>query len=417
MIAMTFEQIIRATQASLIQKLPRELNKLGYNAQVENGFIYAEGTVPVLLVAHMDTVHEKNGVGAVEVICYSKCGRYMMSPQGIGGDDRCGIYMILEIVKEHKCHVLFCEDEEIGGVGASAFAASGIMPAVNYAIEFDRRGTNDAVFYDCDNKEFTEFILEHEFEEAHGSFSDISVVAPRIGVAAVNLSSGYFSEHTKHEMIDMEAVENNIRRGKEIVVRDTAKFEYVESVYGGYGRYGRGVYDYDDYYGFNRGTSGGRYAGYSSGGYNGYYKNNTAKIYNKTYGKYDAINDEDYDDETKAYLEGTSAEPSVYDKSEHTAMKTLMPLPDTAYVKLEDGDFAENRDSQGEYFIDDMGRVFRYLYSFDVAISQPDCEAYSEHGLHASFNFDDALPVAVASISYGIELENMLMETSGYACG
>ena len=62
----------------------------GYAVRKQRGFLYAEGTVPVLLVAHLDTVHRTQP----ETICYSADGTVMMSPQGIGGDDRAGVYMI-----------------------------------------------------------------------------------------------------------------------------------------------------------------------------------------------------------------------------------------------------------------------------------------------------------------------------------
>src|SRR5699024_8016538 len=132
------------------------------------------GEVPVLLVAHLDTVHTMKP----DIICFSEDGRFVMSPQGIGGDDRCGVYMILQIIQDARCHVLFCEDEETGGNGARAFTRSRLRVNVNYIVEMDRRGNNDAVFYQCDNPDFTDFILSYGFEEKTGSFSDISVVAP-----------------------------------------------------------------------------------------------------------------------------------------------------------------------------------------------------------------------------------------------
>ena len=64
----------------------------------------------------------------------------MMSPEGIGGDDRAGVYMILRILREAKCHVLFCEDEEIGGQGARKSERSSTRPEVNYLIGLDRHG-------------------------------------------------------------------------------------------------------------------------------------------------------------------------------------------------------------------------------------------------------------------------------------
>lgn len=223
---MTLENILTKSQKELKRALHKELIELCYSPVVSKGFLYAEGTVPVLLVAHLDTVHRER----VKTVCYSKGGSILMSPQGIGGDDRAGVYMVLQLLKSHRCHVLFCEDEEHGGIGAHLFAESNIRPDVNYIIEFDRRGSNDAVFYSCINEEFTQFICNFGFEESLGSFSDISVIAPVLGVAAVNLSAGYYNEHTIHEHINLRDVCNNIERARRIVATKTDKFEYIEDL-------------------------------------------------------------------------------------------------------------------------------------------------------------------------------------------
>ena len=60
----------------------------------------------------------------------------------------------------------------------------------------DRANEKDCVFYNCDNDIFTKFIEDHGFELAWGTFSDISIIAPAWGIAAVNLSVGYLDEHT-----------------------------------------------------------------------------------------------------------------------------------------------------------------------------------------------------------------------------
>lgn len=221
---MCLENIVQMTQRELKQTLASELSERGYSPVSKKGFLYAEGDLPVLLVAHMDTVHKQ----PVETICFSKDGRFMMSPEGIGGDDRCGVHMILEIIRESRCHVLFTEDEEIGCIGARAFAAGKIRPQVNYIVEVDRRGSNDAVFYLCDNPEFAEFVCSFGFETARGSFSDISVIAPALGVAAVNISAGYYNEHSRHECIDLAAMERNIGLLREMVQSSAERFEYVE---------------------------------------------------------------------------------------------------------------------------------------------------------------------------------------------
>lgn len=222
-----FEQILRATQEELKNMLAFKLKQMGYQIQSKDGYLYANGTVPVLLVAHLDTVHKT----PVKYICYSDNGEIAMSPEGIGGDDRCGVYMILKIISQAPCHVLFCEDEEIGCIGAQKFTHSSIYPQVNYIVEMDRRGSNDAVFYDCANPEFTEFICSFGFQEEFGSCSDISFIAPYMGIAAVNISCGYYHEHRLHEYINMQQMERNADRICEMVLAVTDRFEYREEIY------------------------------------------------------------------------------------------------------------------------------------------------------------------------------------------
>lgn len=219
-----FDDILRMRQKELRHYLVGHLKESGYDVVKRKGFLYAKGDVPVLLVAHLDTVHNE----IPSIICRSADGRYIMSPQGIGGDDRCGVYMILQIIKEVRCHVLFCEDEEVGGRGARAFEGGGLEVDVNYIVEMDRRGNNDAVFYNCDNPEFTEFVCSFGFREAAGSFSDISVVAPHLKTAAVNISAGYYNEHRLHEMIDSFAMQNNVERIIQMAQTPTVKYSYMK---------------------------------------------------------------------------------------------------------------------------------------------------------------------------------------------
>ncbi|MDR2697923.1 MAG: hypothetical protein LBB40_05555 [Holophagales bacterium] len=215
-----FDSVLRLEQFRLKSALASELKDLGYEIRDEDGYLYATGDVPVMLVAHMDTVHVGPPVDIIE-----DDGK-ISSPQGIGGDDRAGVWMVLQIIKEIKCHVLFCEDEERHGAGAKKFTHSGIRPEVNYLIELDRRGSNDAVFYSCDNQEFIEFITSHGYEKNHGTFSDISLVAPYLNIAAVNLSTGFYNEHALYESIDYRVVSENIIRTKKIILSDSKEFLY-----------------------------------------------------------------------------------------------------------------------------------------------------------------------------------------------
>lgn len=237
-----FKKILKMDQTELKQYLFELLKTKGYNPNFRDGFIYAKGDIPVMLVAHMDTVHKSK----VKEIYVSDCGN-ITSPQGIGGDDRCGIYMITQLM-QHKPYILFTEEEEVGGVGAKKFASAYDKSEiedinVKYIIELDRKGCNDMVFYDCDNPEFEKYIGKFGWDNRWGSYSDICSVAPVIGAAAVNLSSGYYKPHTTEEIINIDDVMTNIKRVRKMIkasVKDEVpSFKYIAN-----------KYSYDDYCGY-----------------------------------------------------------------------------------------------------------------------------------------------------------------------
>lgn len=264
-----FEMICRMTQSELKDYVTSQLFLTHKDVYCGDGFVFAQGTFPVLLVAHLDTVHKNKP----ELILYDPYKSVMSSPQGIGGDDRCGVFMIFEVLKSYNCSVLFCEDEEIGGVGARKFIKTDLAKdlSFNYAIEFDRKGKNDAVFYDCDNEEFEDFITESYYNTSWGSFSDISVVAPFLKCAAVNLSCGYYKAHTEDEYVVITEMLASINAACEILSRTTenTKFEYIEAVNNYYGYGGYYSRYYDGYY--NEGYYGGGYykSSYGAGKSNG----------------------------------------------------------------------------------------------------------------------------------------------------
>lgn len=244
-----FEEICKMSQTQLKTYLTKYMKSKYNDVTSSDGFIYAKGTFPVLLVAHMDTVHKEK----VKQIIYSDGGDKISSPQGIGGDDRCGIYMILNIIKDYKCSVLFTEDEEIGCIGANKFVKTLRkkeieIAKVNYMIELDRKGDKDAVFYECDNPEFEQFILQdNDWQLAYGSYTDIVELEQEIGVAGVNFSCGYHKAHTTDEYVIMSEMNANIDQVKKLLARTNQdeEFEFIEADNGYYG-YGYG-YGYTDY--------------------------------------------------------------------------------------------------------------------------------------------------------------------------
>ena len=80
-----FENICRMSQKTLKKHMRKMLEEKYDEVIYADGFVFAKGTVPILLVAHMDTVHKE-----LPRILALNNGK-ISSPQGIGGDDRCGI--------------------------------------------------------------------------------------------------------------------------------------------------------------------------------------------------------------------------------------------------------------------------------------------------------------------------------------
>ena len=227
-----FTEILTKSQVELFQFLKKYYGKKVLNSR-SGKYLVIKGNVPVLMVAHLDTVHKET----VKTICKSK--NILMSPQGIGGDDRCGVYALMRVYEErpNKPYLLFTCDEEIGGIGADAFAKDWLygkispeLDMMNFMIEVDRKGFLEAVYYSCDNPYFEDFISSFGFITDWGTYSDIESLMPIMGIAGVNLSAGYYNPHTIGEYINLEHLEATIDRVKEILEGDLPMFEYVEEV-------------------------------------------------------------------------------------------------------------------------------------------------------------------------------------------
>lgn len=239
-----------------------------------DGYIYVRGEDPICLTSHMDTTPTVGGKPRelvrdfYEDVKTDKNGNVthtITSPQGIGGDDRCGIWSILTILKEtaYRPYIVFCEDEEIGCIGSEKFAKTELCQELSqckFLVEIDRRGNNDAVFYDDDNQEFHKWVEDVTgYKEASGTCSDICNLSSACGVSSVNLSSGYYNEHTLKEKIIVEETIHTknmvIKLLEEGCKDETEQFEYIEKQY--YSRYWSNYYDHlygdeDDYYGYGK---------------------------------------------------------------------------------------------------------------------------------------------------------------------
>ena len=182
-------------------------------------YIFAEGDIPIALIAHMDTVFDDDSKSR-DFIYYSLEGK-MWNPNGAGFDDKAGIFSIFKIhEKGYLPHVIFTTNEEIGSQGANQLIKDIPKPPfsdLRYLIELDRANDYDCVFYDCKNQEFIEYIESFGFIKARGTSSDVRHIGFAWNVAGANLSIGYKYQHTNDEILNVNSMFETISKVEEML--------------------------------------------------------------------------------------------------------------------------------------------------------------------------------------------------------
>lgn len=183
---------------------------------------YGTGNGAVLLLnAHLDIASEL--VLGREII--KEDGIWRSSEGILGADDRAGIAAILEVAStmsgakfNGKIKFIFTVEEEIGLLGAQKVDEY-FLWGVDAAFVIDRRGTGDIVtsawggipFCDVKFGELIEQIANDAELEGwactEGGSSDTRIWAEH-GIECVNLSAGYYNEHTDEEYLDVAACYN-----------------------------------------------------------------------------------------------------------------------------------------------------------------------------------------------------------------
>lgn len=232
-----FTTIARMNEKQMLKSMKSFLQKY-YPPQkinVTSHYILCEGTSPIMLVAHLDTffkIPPKN-------IYYDKGQHTMWSPQGLGADDRAGIFAIIKILQHSFLpHICLTTGEEAGGVGANVLIAKYPKPPfdIKYIVELDRQGIQDAVFYYCDNPKFKDYIESCNFISDWGTFTDISIICPVWKIAGVNLSVGYFNEHSKIETLHTDILYATIKKVEQMIQhsKNAPYFKYIPMEYQNY---------------------------------------------------------------------------------------------------------------------------------------------------------------------------------------
>jgi len=160
-----------------------------------------------LLSAHLDTVQDETDSALSKFI---KIRDHFISGYGvIGGDDKCGLYIILELLKGgDKLNFVFSTGEESGGTGIRYFMKTQDISKLPYGLVLDRRGSDDII---CTENEYGILDLENYllrigelfgYTKSSGTFSDADFISEQISCA--NLSVGYYSPHSKNEFVNTQ---------------------------------------------------------------------------------------------------------------------------------------------------------------------------------------------------------------------
>jgi tripeptide aminopeptidase len=164
------------------------------------------------------------------------------NPSGIGGDDKCGVYVCLRLLEEFdNLKAAFFVSEETGCHG-SKVADPLFFSNVAYTIQFDAPG-NRLVSEVCwgirlfeRGSRFFELVSStlssyDDFLYQEHPYTDVSQIKQKFDHACINLSCGYYYMHSPHEFVDVEDVERTVCIGRDLIQNlGWEKYDYTFDV-------------------------------------------------------------------------------------------------------------------------------------------------------------------------------------------
>jgi putative aminopeptidase FrvX len=216
------------------------------NIYVTKG-VLDEGEFYPMFISHTDTVHELidlidvkeeylvrpytfgKDFGNEQTLClkaYDKDG----NPTGIGGDDKCGIYICMELLQKlDKVKVALFVSEETGCHG-SKMVDQDFLKDVGYCVQYDAPGDHlisyscmgtvlfnqDGEFFKTALRSITGSFGNEMLVQSH-PYTDIMMIKQKSDVSCINMSCGYYNMHTKNEFVCLDDVERAITAGLNLV--------------------------------------------------------------------------------------------------------------------------------------------------------------------------------------------------------
>jgi len=213
----TLIKILQMKEDHLLQVLNTVVEPFGERYYKEGEYLYVKSPTdhPIVLLAHVDTVSITSCLPKIEGNIITNG---MNAP--LGGDDRCGVWAMLRVCDALKKlnlplpSLIFTSGEEMGGVGMEKLIKDGVFDptGVKLLVCLDRKGANDWVDYISVPKEVKTYIESFGYIESNGSYADVRDLSSDTLIPGINLSVGYYHQHTSSEKIHFDELEMCVKR-------------------------------------------------------------------------------------------------------------------------------------------------------------------------------------------------------------
>lgn len=197
---------------------------LDYEVDKEwNVYVETDPEATTLYLSHTDTCDSMKDHGVrKEFIEEDGLVSLKSKHSCLGADDGAGVYIMMKLIEAGiSGKYLFTTGEEVGLVGMSYWIETTdldtVLFGVERSVEFDRRGTNEIIMYQCGQKMATfddAFKLSEDlcsrgmemYPSNRGVFTD-NLLLEGIVPNNYNIAVGYENQHTRKEYLDTDFVE------------------------------------------------------------------------------------------------------------------------------------------------------------------------------------------------------------------
>lgn len=217
---------------------------IGADPDDHGNYWLALGQSKVLWSCHTDTVHAHGGRQKLRIANGVVTAE---KKNCLGADCTVGVWIMLEMIAARVPGTyVFHREEERGGKGSSHIAKNypETLSCYDFAIAFDRRGTNSVITHQMGQrgaseafvKSITPMLPKGYYRDSGGLFTDTANYVDHIA-ECTNLSVGYDDEHTSRESLNLPhalALLNAMLvfdESKLVAARDPTKTEFDESWY------------------------------------------------------------------------------------------------------------------------------------------------------------------------------------------